>query len=560
MFRSILSVVHYLKSHKIILAMTILAWILTLMPFLFDGQYGCTKDGCGMIIGSNYRDAVWFIAVAESAFQTSPFRLPIYAGAPLQGYHYVPNLVAYALSFCGIPVVVSYYKLIPILYMTGMTFLSVILARKIKDTPLFVGILLFFIYFGMHLSLVTSLYHTGTIQNTVLINTFQQTRILESPHTAIAYLFLMTVLIILYKRTKFHWSHVATIALSIFLALGIKVYVAVLIIMIVCLHEFFILFKTRTFRISFLRLSIYASAATLALVLFYDILDKDTSGSLFIFSPFATVHHLIENKTMFYMERMVLARYFLYEHGWSPRLYAIELFSTFLYILFYFGTRIIGFAYVLKQIITRKITIFELSLIIPVILLTGFSVLFIQKGDWYNPMQFAVPASFLMSYLSAKLLYELIVWKKVLGYAILTAIVLITLPANFVNATYFQNPARMTISRDEMEALSFLKSQPDGVVYHPIDENDMPYVSAFSGKQTYVNVKNVLENNGIDFADRMENMVWHKVEPNQLMTDYAYISRRNIDYDFLLKKFSQSSRWKIYYRNSEVVIFIPATN
>ncbi len=545
--------IKYLSEHIILLFLIIPAFILTLLPLIFDGQTGCVNGTCGFIIGTNYRDGIWFQAVSATAFQTFPFQMPNFAGEVLRGYHYLPNLLTYLLSLVGIPIAVTFYKLIPIAFMIGLTALSISLARKIKDSPLFVALFLFFTYFGMHLSLVTSLYHFGEIRNSVLINTFQATRLLESPHAAIAMLILYSVLILLYRNKLRLRDHIL-ISILVFLSFGIKFYVAFSLMTILFFNELFRLIQKRNFRKFLWHNSLYGLGALIAIFMFYDPLDSASSGSIFIFAPFATVHHLIESPDLFYNENMIHARYFLYEAGWSPRLLMIELLSVFLFVLFYFGTRILGFIYILRGIITKSLNTIETAVSVSIILSITIAVMFIQKGDWFNPIQFAVPASYLSTLFLSKLIYQVISWNKKTGYVILTMLVLLTFPANLANAAYLSNPGRFVIPQGEMDALDYLKNQPNGVVFAPMDENDMAYVSAFTRKPTYINFQNTLENAGIDFERRMEISTKEISSiPQEKEIQYIYIPLSHKDSVSLLLMCHGEYFEKVYENNEAVV-------
>lgn len=494
---------HYLLDNKLLFIVIIPALVLTLMPLVFDGQNGCVNGKCGFIVGTNYRDGIWFQAVAATSFKTFPFQMPNFSGEILRGYHYLPNLFAYLLSFVGIPIAFTFYKIIPIFYISTLTLLTINLGKKIHNSPFFVGILLFFMYFGMHLSLITSLFHFGKLRNQALINTFQATRILESPHTALALLILFSILIILYKKTVNVKSRII-ISILTFLSFGIKFYIAFSIVNILFFYEVVEFIKTKKIKNFFVNNFVYAIGVVFAIFLFYDPLNSLNSGSIFMFSPFATVHHLIESPDLFYLPQMVLARYYLYEHGWSSRLIFIEFFSSFLFVLFYFGTRIIGFIQICLQLIKKNINAVELAISFSLVSSIIFSIMLIQKGDWFNPIQFAVPAAFLTNIFAAKFIFRIIKRSKILGYLLLTVVILITFPANLSNISYLSNTGRLVIPQKEMDALNFLKKQPEGTVFAPIDENDMAYVSAFTGKPTYINFISVLENAGINFKNRYE--------------------------------------------------------
>ncbi|KKQ38380.1 MAG: hypothetical protein US54_C0011G0001, partial [Candidatus Roizmanbacteria bacterium GW2011_GWA2_37_7] len=346
---------------------------------------------------------------------------------------------------------------------------------------------------------------------------------LESPHTAIALIILFSIILLLYQK-KLSMKFRFLISFFVFLSFGIKFYVACSIIAILFFYELFQLIKTKNMRFFIFNNLIYAVGVLLAIFLFYDPMGNSNSGSVFVFSPFATVHHLIESPDMFYLPQMILARYYLYEHGWSPRLILIELFSSFLFVLFYFGTRIVGLIQIVVQIAKRKFNEVELAITCSIVISIACSLLFIQKGDWFNPIQFAVPAAFLSNIFAAKLLYSLLQKSKILGIAILFLIIIITFPANLSNLFYLSNPGRFVIPQEEMDALNFLKKQPNGVVFAPIDENDMAYVSAFTGKPTYVNFVSVLENAGINFEKRLSIIDNEPMKiVNSQLVDYIYI-------------------------------------
>jgi len=547
--------IRYILKHKLIFCTLAMAFILTLIPIIFDGQYGCVNNQCGFIIGTNYRDGVWFQAVAANAFNTFPFRMPNFSGALLTGYHFLPNLFTYFLNRVGIPIPITYYKIIPFLYMCLLVFFSLKYARKIKDNPQFVLFFLFFTFFGIPLTLITSLYHFGHINNNLLINTFQATRVLESIHFALSFIILLVVLILMNKKNLTVKEKII-IGILIFFIFGIKFYVAVIMFWLLLLHETITVLRQKKLKKYFFSLFIYGISAFVSILIFYNPFTASKSGSIFSFAPFATVHHLIENEALFYIPNMVLARYYLYAHGISPRLIAIELFSTFLFVIFYFGTRVLGFFYIAKQVVTRKINQFEIVLTSGILLGIVLSVMFVQKGDWFNPMQFAVVSAFLMNIFAAKFMYELFHKQKVFGILIGIVVFILTFIPNLVNLGYFSNPARYVIPQEELEALNVLKKSPDGPIFTPIIDPDMAYVSAFTGKQTYINFISVLENTGIQFQKRLqETKDVNTINVDMLNVKYAYVPTKYNDYLRLVRKFKESKKYKEILINSKVVIF-----
>ncbi len=547
----------YIFKHKLILFLIIAAFVLTLLPIFFDGQYGCVNKVCGFIVGTNYRDGIWFQSVAASAFKTFPFRMPNFSGAFLSGYHYLPNFITYLLSRIGIPIAISYYKLFPLLYMIFLTSLSIIFARKIKNNPQFVSLFLFFTFFGIPLTLITSIHYYGFIKNSLLINTFQSTRVLESIHFAFSFVILLVVLILINKKVL-KLKEKLFIGFLIFFIFGIKFYAAAIMLFMLVLNETLYYLRDKKIKEYFISLFIYGITVVISILIFYNPFTAVKGGSIFVFAPFATVHHMIENEALFYLPNMVLARYYLYAHGVSPRLIAIELFSTFLFVMFYFGTRALGFLYITKQIITRKISRFEIVLTSGILLGTVLSIMFVQKGDWFNPMQFAVVSAFLMNIFAAKFMYELFQKQKSLAIFIGLAVFILTFIPNLINLNYLSDKARLVIPQEEMQALEILRKLPDGPVFFPIiDPNvDLTYVSAFTGKQTYVNFVTLLQTTSVPYQKRFEETKdANKINVDALDVRYAYIPKEYKDYDLLVSKFKESKKYKELLRNGKIIVF-----
>lgn len=548
--------IRYIVTHKALALLILVAAIITLMPFVFDGTWGCVGANCGYIIGTNYRDGLWFLAVAQSSFLTSPFQIPNYSGLPLSGYHFLPNLVGFLLSKTGVPITFTYFQIFPIVYFILLTLLLINLARSIKDDNRFVFIFLFFGYFGIPFTIITSLYHYGTLRNGMLINTFQTTRILESIHAAYAYLITLGVLII-YRKKIMDKKRIIAIGFLLFIMMGIKIYAEALLIAFVALYETILIFQTKKIAPYLVKGFWYFVCVMAGVFLFYNPFTLLQSATpVFTFAPFATVNHIIESPDLFYMKNLVLARYLLIEHGISPRLIAIELFSLFLYIFFYFGTRIIGFVAIGKQFLTRKISIWETAATGAIILGIVLAVTLIQRGDWYNPMQFSVFSALLINSFAALLVYQLIKHKsvvlKIIGFFVLAVMI----PSNLVNLGYLQNPNRFVISKPEIAALTFLKEQPNNPVFVPIVDPDAPYVSAFSGKPTYFNFVSMVETSGLPVEEREKQITnLDTIDFTKLPVTYVYIPNNFPDHAKLEQKIFQTTPFHEIFRNSEIVIF-----
>ncbi|MBI3619814.1 hypothetical protein HY214_01560, partial [Candidatus Roizmanbacteria bacterium] len=277
-----------------------------------------------------------------------------------------------------------------------------------------------------------------------------------------------------------------------------------------------------------------------SVLLFYNPLSSVKTGSALVASPFAIVHAMIEERSLIYLPKLVNARYYLYTIGWGPRLLAIELFSTVLFFLFNFGTRTAGLLYAFLLIIRKKSSIFDLTLFLTVVFAATLPVIFIQKGIWWNTIQFFYYATFIANYFTAKLLARLLTGKKMVFLVLVAVIVGLTIPENFDIIQGF-NVLRpySYIPQSELEALRFLKKRPSGVVFAspweqvtkerlrttPLYEAvDSGYVAAYSAHQLYYADSHVLSIIGVDFKKRQERIT---KKDCTVLSEVTYIYRQN---------------------------------
>jgi hypothetical protein len=535
---------------KVILYLVIaIAAFLTLIPYLIDGQRGCFNEKCGFIFGTNYRDGMWFLAISNVSFQKFPFLHPTFAGGILKGYHFLPNFFIYLLSKIGISPFFSYFKIIPLTYFLLITLLLIKVFKKIKNDFSLINIGLFFFYFGIPLTLLTSLINRQPLNNGLLINTFQATRVLESPHTAIGLILIFVVFLwLLENKLEKRWS---VFLLIYFLSFGVKFYVATTLGLIIFFN---ILFSYRfNLKQVLKKMLILGVVSAFGIIIF---LQPDFSKTpTFNFAPFATVHHLVESDNLFYNKNLILARYFLYEHGFGPRLLFIEIYSLILFVVFYLGTRFFGLIYLTNKILKKKGPPLELSVFLTSVFSLFLATFFVQRGDWFNPIQFFVPVSYLLSIYTALFFYQLFKKSKIAFLIIFSLVFVFTFIPNLINLNYSQNPARFVISKKEIEGLNFLKQQSFGYVFAPIDENDTPYVAVFSHKPTYLNFVTINQTLGVDYQERLTNIEKpENFDPNIIQTTYFYLPKKISYVRQIISKFKQR-KYKRIFENEEVILY-----
>lgn len=332
-----------------------------------------------------------------------------------------------------------------------------------------------------------------------------------------------------------------------FLTIGFKLYGGVILFFLIGVDFLMRMFSTRKYSLWIMNGGMIIAIFCLAILLFYNPFVAAKSGAAFIFSPFALTRPMIEAADHFYMPQLVQARYYLQAvNPHSPRLLAIELFSVGLFIFFNAGTRIVGLFYALFVFIRKKMGKDEVVLFSGIIFSTLLTLTLVQKGTWWNVIQFYGYTLFLMNYFVAMLLYKLFTKKKLLPILIGCLIILFTLPTN-IEQIRFAFERNVTISGGELSALEKLKSLPSGIVL-TLPTQDTAYISAFSGKSEFVSDEGVLTIIGIDGKQRQESV--RKQTPSGLVPE--------VDFIYLKKKeYTGSSKipgFKTVFENAEVII------
>lgn len=545
-------------KYKIPLIIFIIFSILTLFPTIFDGGMGCVDNQCGRIIGTNYKDAPWFLALSNVSFNTYPFVMPNYAGALLRGYHILPNFIVHILSLIGISPWFSTYKLLPVIFLILLLILILKISKCEKNKHFYSALLIFFIMSSTTLSHLLSFFKSGIISNTnVLTPLYQSTRFFESLHFAFSILILLLCIHLLSKEES--RQNNILLCILLFLSFGTKFYSGVIIGTLIIIKKFTDFFiEKRKIKFVFANIVLFGISSLLSIFVFFNPLDAGQNGSTFIISPFTTIHHLIEDPAYFYNLNMVNARYFLTENGWGPKLIFIEIWTTLLFVIYYFGPRIIGFIYLPRIFIDRKERSLNIAIFTTVFVSILLSILFVQKGDWFNTIQFGAYGAFIMAIMSAKTIYHM--WfsrYRIVAIVLLIVTTAITMPANIVLLNYPNHPARLVIDDNEVKILEKLKNSPDGVVFAPaIDNNDITYVSAISHHQTYINFTQTLGNTGVDFEKRLENLQnLNSSSIKMLPVRYIYISSKVPNHKSLVDKINQSRGYLKQAENDSAILY-----
>ncbi|MFZ2206155.1 MAG: hypothetical protein WAV29_01695, partial [Microgenomates group bacterium] len=470
----------------------------------------------------------------------------IFAGTPLQGYNYFLDLIIFLLTKVGITALVSYFKLIPVLFFILFCYLSYLYAKKENKSNVFIACFLFFVFFGSSFTYILSLYHTKSLSSFFYAQAMQSGRMLLNLQYAVSLLPFLGVLILL-KNKKLSIFNTLMIGLLLFLTTGFKLYGGVMLIFLIEMDFLLRIFSEKKYIHWIINSTIVFISFCVAILLFYNPFLAVKTGAIFIYSPFALARPMIEAADHFYMPQLVQARYYLQAvNPHSPRLFAIEMFEVGLFIFLNNGTRLVGLIYILKKVFEKKISKDEIVLFTTIILSTFFIFTFVQKGMWWNVIQFYGYTLFLMNYFAAKFLYEVLSSKKIAALIIGFIIILLTLPTN-IEQIGFAFERQISFSQSELNALSKLKSMPDGIVLS-LPFQSTAYVSAFTQKVQYVADKEALIIVGVDSKKRIDEIKFKS--PENLVPKVNYIYIKKLDF----KDRISLNGFKTIYENPEVVI------
>lgn len=535
------------KKHGLVGTIVVFAFVANLSLTVFNGLYVCSKGSCGIYLGNlHYHDFLWHYTLAANAFSSFPFRLPIFSGAGLQGYNFLIDLVLFLLSQAGISVISAYFVILPVFYMILLTVLTYVFLKNRNENPLYIASGLFFVFFGSSFSYLLSLYHFHTLKSFTYSQAMQSGRALLNMPYAWSIPVLLGAMIILQKE-KLSGKRIFILGLFLFLMFGLKFYGGAVLALFILAARLPLWLRVRKPSVLLEWLS-YGMGTGLAYLIFYRA-QGPLSGFPFAFSPLAIAHPLVEEKDMFYLPSLVNARYFLSGAArLSPRLLAIELFTAAVFIFYNLGSRFIGLFAVAAGLWKKKLSRIDLALLVTVAVATLTTLLFVQKREWWNIIQFMGYALFFMNFFAGDALFFLAKSRKPLLIALAAVAVLLTLPSNIEQLTY-AGERFVSINQEELDALSFLKRQGPGTVLAlPVQETS--YVGAFSRKQEYIADKTQLYLLGVRYEKRME-------EANR--KSGPVFDRRQVEYLYVKKDSKRTAAdfpgYARVFQNNEVTIY-----
>lgn len=478
-------------------------WLLSIQAIIFalislsfivgNGLYRCLNGVCGLYIGSwHMHDALWHLSLIKLAFNSYPFQHPFMSGQLLTGYNYGLDLVMFAITRLGLDPLFIFFRLMPIMAALLYVYLVIRFVRATYPQSLASqNLLAFFLFFGNSMSYLATLYAShnfdyATLKGFPVVTSLQPVSMFLNLQYAFSLSFFLMLILLMRRSTS--WRNNLYLGLVIFILWSLKFYAGAVAMLYLILSSLAHLRQ----KLPLLGLSLVGTF--LAWGIFY---RGGGQGIPFAFSPFALSHLMIDDVLLFYNHSLTLARYYLYEHGGltSPRLWLVELYCVILFILLNFGVRIFG---LIGYIFNRRR---DLPLIITIIITLSAPLLFVQKGGWYNTMQFLYYGVWLAGISSASWLINIakVSWRRI---AIILFIVL-SLPNTLEQISYFSKKQDV-IEQRELLAMEALGKLPPGVVHLSQPHKKNGIVPALSGKFPFYLDTDQLMVTGVDYLPRLE--------------------------------------------------------
>lgn len=532
------------KPALIVILLGAASWALTMVKsgWLYDYGIG--------FWGPNGHDGVWHLALIKQ-FAKGNFVMPVFGGVSLQNYHVGYDLLVAVLSnLTRLSPSLLYFQIIPPILAVFIGLAVYMLVHSWQKSKSMAEWALFFVFFGGGFGWIITLLRGQGAGGESLFWSQQAISTLINPPFALSLLFILVGLITISKYLS--GRKVIYLFLSILLfgvLIQVKSYAGVLALGGLAVSGVWRGFTKKDWSIGL----IFFGALIMSLVLFFPF-NKNASG-LLVWQPFWFLETM-----MGLSDRVGWMRYFSamtsYRSGgmwWK----AVPAYVIALIIFWYgnLGTRVIKDFRVFGWL--RNVRSMDwLDVFFAAVIIAGgvIPTFFLQKGTPWNTIQFFYYSLFFSAILAGIAMPNFLRKFSVRVTRYLAAIIVVafTLPTTIGTLKYIYLPARppAVLPNEEFEALNFLSTQPDGVVLtYPFSRNpdvklpepvplyqyvSTSYVSAFSGKQVYLEDEVNLDITGYNWKERRS-----QVEEFYDTLDHEYVwnflRANNITYVYWVK-------------------------
>ncbi len=544
------------------------------------------KDGLHFW-SSQGHDGLWHVSSMEEISKTFPPQNPGFAGEGLYNYHYLVDVVMgeYYRIFPFFSALDLYFRFFPVLF-SFMIVISVFsFITKWQKNHKIGYLALFFIYFVGSFGYIPNSLRSGTIfGGETIFWAAQQNTILGNPPHAISHsllpAFLLSILYFFKFRSK-SWF-IITFLIGSMLA-GFKVSGGLVLLIGLGFASLVDVIFNRRFSTAMLTgalgLSNYLTIQSMT----------HGAGSFLMFLPWWFVRTTIVDR-LGWMDLEFQREHYLAQHTWHAYLRVVQV-EGIAFLIFLFGNmgmRFLGFFEIFRRLIfNKKITLINpIEILLPIAMLTGLIIpmLFVQKGLIYNNIQFMQYFLLISGFYAAITVYKLLIFarKRIIQVAIMMLIFIFSAPTVIGNLTELYGPDKgplAVVSNSELKALKYLKdhSIPTDVILNvPFNKYlqdsfktqprpiyawyDTPYISALTGRRSYLASEHVTLLDYPDTKQRQEHMVkffqqedfvWNKQFLTEAKINFIYLNKPEIENSLNLAQ----NNLTLFYENSEVLIY-----
>ena len=519
--------------------------------------------------GANGHDGVWHISLINLLARGSR-EMPVFAGNNIKNYHLgFDLLVAGIHRVTHLPVVNLYFQIIPpiLAVLVGIsTYLFVIKWTKSKESAIWS---IFFIYFGGSLAWIFGM-GESTFWSQQAIST------LINPPFALS---LIGIFFGLYFLVRYEKSRQLSDFLGAIFFLGslveVKAYAGILVLGSLMVGGIWQIIKEKRYEL----FKVFSGSTGFSLILFL-FLNRGAEN-LFIFQPLWFLQTLF-NLDRFSIPRVesAISNYNLAQN--TTKLIPAYILAFLVFWIGNMGTRLMKEIKVV-QWVKNPMSISSMEVFIAVMIMGGVFIpmVVVQQGTPWNTIQFFYYSLVFSGVLGGVAMPKII--EKIKGrnlrYAFIFAVVVFTIPTTLITLKDVYLPGRppAKISTEELGALEYLRSQPEGVVLtYPYDavkakeaENSPPrslyvydstaYVSAFSEKAVFLEDEVNLNITNFNWRER-RGMVEEFLGTLDQRAAREFLKENNISYVYWLKgqraKLGESQLGLVkIFENNEVDVF-----
>ena len=528
--------------------------------------------------GPNGHDGIWHIALAQSLAKGS-WQMPIFASDTIQNYHIGFDLVlAWIYKLTRIGFLDLYFQILPpvFAFFIGLTAYKFVHAWKKSHSQAFWAT--FFVYFGGSWGWLITFLRSGDIGGESLFWSQQSISTLVNPPFALSILVIFAALWVLIQGLKTKDKRLLILSTFLFgILIQIKVYAGVLVLAGLFVSGIGRMLKREGIDL----IKVFLGATLLSILLFSPV--SDSVGQTIRFKPFWFLEEMMASNDRFFWPKMASA---IANYKLAGSWFKLSLAYGLSFLLFWYGnlgTRFIKEPYVFRWFQKpKKLPWIEIFLACVILAGVVIPLFFVQSGTSWNTIQFMYYSLMLSGILGGVYLGQFLEktnLNTLLLNGVKVTVVVLTIPTTFGTLWYHYLPSRppAKVSREELAALHFLSQQPDGVVLtQPFNKKladeavtnpprplylyeSTAYVSALSGKPTYLEDEVNLEITGYNWRERRSKLesFLGTLNPEEAR---AFLLKENITYVYWVKSIygpiseNQKLLGKLF-ENQEVQIF-----